>query len=366
MIDLRSDTLTLPTEGMLKAMQDAPLGDDGFGEDAATKLLEVFCAELLGKEAALFTPTGTMSNQLALRVHTRPGDEVIIDESYHFNVYESAPSTDLAGISLNTVRTEDGILTPTHVFDAIEGKCRDPRYTQARMVGVENTINYRSGRVFPVDRLRELRSFTQGLGLRMHLDGARLFNAVVTTGIEPAVYGGLVDSLSICFAKGLGAPFGSALAGTADMIDEARYYRKSYGGAMHQCGGLAAAALYSLRYNVDRLAEDHATARCLADLLNEHPMVEFEPDHIESNILIVDVQASGADAKTVAEWCKQTGLLVVPLSSRKIRFVTRMGVTNKDVTRAADIFCTVLDDIARRHQVHGRSDNRTAEPSLRY
>jgi threonine aldolase len=348
MIDLRSDTLTMPTPGMLRAMVEAQVGDDNFGEDPATNALEEYCAGLFGKEAAVFTPTGTMSNQLALRVHTRPGDEVIIDESYHFNIYESAPSADLAGVSLHTVRSADGILTPGLIDTAIDARCRDPRYSPPRLVAVENTINYRSGRVVSLRVLRTLRAHTARRGLRTHLDGARLFNAVVATRTTPEQHAELVDTLSVCFAKGLGAPFGSILAGPADLIAEARYYRKSYGGAMHQCGNLAAAARYALLHHVERLEEDHATARALADQLTGHPLIQFDPAEVQSNIVIVDISATGAPAERIADATREAGLLVVPISQRLIRFVTRMGISEPDVVTAADIFRSVLERLVTR------------------
>jgi threonine aldolase len=351
MIDLRSDTLTVPSAGMLRAMADAQVGDDNFGEDPTTNRLEEFCAELFGKEAAVFTPTGTMSNQLALRIHTRPGDEVIVDESYHLNVYESAPSADLAGVSVNTVKSVDGILTPDLVEAAIDGKCRDPRYTQPRLISVENTINYRSGRVVPLAAFQRLQSYAATRGLLSHLDGARLFNAIVATGTTAEEHGRTVDTLSVCFAKGLGAPFGSVLAGPRDLIDEARYYRKTYGGAMHQSGNLAGAALYALEHNVDRLSEDHATARLLALRLVEHPAADLDLTEVNSNIVIVDVRATRTPAGEIADRAREAGLLVVPVAKWKVRFVTRMGITENDVLRAAAIFKSLLDRAVRRPAV---------------
>jgi threonine aldolase len=346
MIDLRSDTLTRPTEAMLRAMFQASAGDDNFGEDRSTAMLENHCAELFGLEAAVFVPTGTMSNQIALRVHTRPGDEVVVDESYHLNVYESAPSADLAGVSLNTVASPDGILDPYLVDAAMEARCRDPRYSQARLVSIENTINYRAGRVFPLDRLADLRRGTERRHLRLHMDGARLFNAVVATGTKPAQYAEQIDTLSVCFAKGLGAPFGSVLAGPADLMAEARYYRKSYGGAMHQCGGLAEAARYALRHNIARLADDHSTAGELARRLADNPLIRLDPEVVETNIVVLDVSSTGQSATMIADLCRTAGLLVVPLTSRHLRMVTWMGIDRVQVIAAADILHRVIKDIS--------------------
>ncbi len=259
-----------------------------------------------------------MSNQIALRLHTRPGDEVILDESYHLNVYESAPSADLAGVSLNTVKTGDSILTPDHISAAIDVKSRDPRYSQPVLLTLENTINFRGGRVVSLPALRLAADFARSKNMRIHMDGARLFNAVVASCTAAREYGSIVDTLSVCFAKGLGAPFGSVLVGPRDLITEARAYRKSYGGAMHQCGHLAGAALYALRHNVARLAEDHAVARHLAELLAANPLLDVKPADVDSNIVIVDISGSGLTGEAAAEAAKRCGLLVMPIGQSKV------------------------------------------------
>ncbi|MET7878889.1 GntG family PLP-dependent aldolase [Micromonospora profundi] len=346
MLDLRSDTLTMPTQEMLRAMWASPVGDDGYGEDPTTNALEEYCADLFGKEEAVFMPSGTMSNQIALRLHTRPGDEIVVEESYHLNTYESAPSADLAGVVVNPVRATDGLLTPDLILAAVDGKCRDPRYAQVRMIGVENTINYRSGRVVPLASLHPIREFAQANGMAVHLDGARLFNAVVATGTTAKEYATTADTVSTCFAKGLGAPFGSVLVGPADLMREARYYRKSYGGALHQCGHLAGAALYALRHNVERLAEDHVTARALAEALLGEPLLGVAIDEVQSNIVIVDVSNSGLTAQRLTELAHDEGLLMVPISRYRVRFVTRMGISMSDVLTAAKIFCDLVDQHA--------------------
>jgi threonine aldolase len=351
-IDLRSDTTTVPTPAMLQAMLTSAVGDDAFGEDPTTNNLEEYAAGLLGKEAAIFIPSGTMSNQIALRLHTRAGDEVILDESYHFNVYESAPSADLAGVSLNTVSTVDGILTPAHVATAIDVKSRDQRYAQPVLLALENTINFRGGRVVPVAALRVVAEYARSVGMRVHLDGARLFNAVVASGTSASEYGTAVDTLSVCFAKGLGAPFGSVLAGPSDLITKARTYRKSYGGAMHQCGQLAGAALYALRHNVDRLAEDHAAARRIAEIIAADPTVAVKPAEVDSNMVIVDLKFSGLPAEAAASAARQRGVLVMPIGTSKIRLVTHMGVTMADASAAAFTLLQVLAEERLAGRLH--------------
>jgi threonine aldolase len=350
LIDLRSDTTTLPSQEMLRAMFASEIGDDAFGEDSTTNLLEEYIADLFGKQAAIFTPSGTMSNQIALRVHTRPGDEVILDESYHFNVYESAPSADLAGVSLNTVKTDDGILTPAHISLAIDSKSRDPRYCQPALLSLENTINFRGGRVVPLAAQRSAAEFAQSKGLRVHLDGARLFNAAVASGTTVMEYAATVDTLSVCFAKGLGAPFGSVLAGPTDLIVEARTYRKSYGGAMHQSGHLAGAALYALQHNVSRLAEDHANAKHLALILSENPSLGVSTTEVETNIVIVDLTDIGLSARTITNEARRHGLLIMQIGQSMVRFVTHLGITTREIARAASIFHDVINDTVTSRQ----------------
>ena len=352
MIDLRSDTTTVPTPAMLQEMLTSPVGDDAFGEDATTTALEEYAADLLGKEAAIFNPSGTMSNQIALRLHTRPGDEVILDQSYHFNVYESAPSADLAGVSLNPVSTADGILTPAHIATAIDVKSRDVRYAQPVLLTLENTINFRGGRVVPLGALQIVAEYARSLGLRIHLDGARLFNAVVASGTSAAEYGATTDTISVCFAKGLGAPFGSVLAGPRDLITKGRTYRKSYGGAMHQCGYLAGAALYALRHNIGRLAEDHVAARGIAEILAADPLLAVDPAEVDSNMVIVDLKPTGLTAEAAVSAARKRGVLLMPIGASKIRFVTHLGVSMTDASSAA---VTFLHMLAEERLVGGRA-----------
>lgn len=364
MIDLRSDTLTAPSPSMLRAMFDADVGDDAFGEDVTTNRLEEYCAALFGKEAAVFTPTGTMSNQIALRLHTRPGDDVILDESYHFNVYESAPSASLAHVSFAAVKSPDGILTPENIAEAIDSKCHGQRYFQATLITLENTINYRSGRVVPFQELQRVSEFAMQRRLRLHLDGARIFNAAVASGTKPAEYGSIVDTLSVCFAKGLGAPFGSILVGPEPLIAEARRYRKAYGGALHQCGHLAGAALYALQHNIPRLSEDHATARQLAHLLAGHRLLRIDPGEVQTNIVIADLRPCGLSADAVAVAARSNGLLVMPISDHHVRFVTHMGITMRDVDKAATILLRTLAESQRpRDRQGGRRRRATALPA---
>jgi threonine aldolase len=332
-IDLRSDTLTLPNEGMRRAMWEAEVGDDCYGEDVSVRRLEEHCARLFGKEEALFISTGTLSNQIAIRCLTQPGDEVILDASYHVYFFESAQTADLAKVTLNPCFTEDGVLTKADVARAIDSKPRGPMYSAPRLLCAENTVNARGGRVFPIETLRSLRRFADANGLAVHLDGARLMNACAATGLSPAAYAACADSLSLCFAKGLGAPFGSVLADESSFIRSAKKYRKWYGGALHQSGVLAAAALYGIRNNAGRLVEDHANARLLADLLADLPDVVVDPETVETNIVMMDVSRLGISSFAFAEEAKGEGVLLFPWTPTVVRAVTHLwGLTN--ATRA--------------------------------
>lgn len=348
-VDLRSDTVTLPSTAMRAAMARARLGDDGYGEDPETNELQELCADLFGHEAALFTPSGTMSNQLALRVLTRPGDELLVDADAHLATYEGAPTADLAGLSLHAVSTGDGVLTPSDLDAAVDARARDPRYSAPALVGLENTINYRAGRVVPVERLRQVSDHARALGMHVHLDGARIFNAIVASGAGPRAFGACATTVAVCFAKGLGAPFGSCLVGPRDVIVEAEYYRKSYGGALHQSGVLAAAALHGIRHHVDRLAEDHRRARHLAMRLSDAAGVR-EVWPVDSNIVIVETMADGPSAERVVAALAEHGVLALAISRRRVRFVTHLDVDDADVAVAADAMERVMADLAASHR----------------
>lgn len=338
---------------MIRAMVESPVGDDGFGEDPTTNRLEAYCAELFGKEAAMFSPSGTMSNQLALRALIRPGDDVILDRASHFSVYESAPSADLAGVALNTVEAPDGILTPALIDAAIDAKCRYRPYAQARLVLLENTMNYHAGRLVPVSAICDVSDFCRANRLKIHLDGARLFNAAVATGTPPRGYGELVDTVSTCFAKGLGAPCGSILAGAKDVIEEARYYRKSYGGAMHQSGYMAGAALYALHHNIERLADDHENAQALyTQLIREGvPKSYFSPVH--TNMIIIDLASLKRAAHEVTEDAAREGVLVKDISRYRLRLVTHLDVRANDIPRAASVIGAAIRKLMSVNRIYG-------------
>lgn len=331
-IDLRSDTVTQPTQPMLDAMTTAPLGDDVLGDDPTVLQLQEHVAKLLGKEAACFVPTGTMANQTAIRAHTQPGDEIITHEDSHIIHYETGAPAALSGVMIRVLRGERGQFDPQDVRDAM--RSGDTHFPSSRLLVVENTHNRGGGSVWALDRLQAVCRTGRELGLRVHLDGARLWNACAASGSSPEDYASLCDSVSVCFSKGLGCPVGSAVAGDRAFIDRVRRYRKMFGGAMRQSGMLAAAALYALEHHRDRLSEDHANARRLAEKLSGVSSVRVDADRIETNMVFFALE--GMPAPEVCERLADVGVLMLPESSRRVRAVTHMGVTGAMIDEAAE------------------------------
>ena len=333
MINLLSDTVTKPTPGMQKAMWAAEVGDDVFREDPAVNALEAKCAALFGHEAALFCPSGTMTNQIALKVHTRPLDEVICDEMSHIYQYEVGGYAFHSGIGVNLLKGENGILTGPMVEAAI--KPRQDWLPKSTLVVIENTCNKGGGGIYPMENIRAIRAVCKKHGMALHLDGARIFNALVETGDTPAAIGAEVDSISICLSKGLGAPVGSVLIGNQAFIAEARRVRKVMGGGMRQAGYLAAAGIYALDHHVERLRDDHAHARQLAAVLSELEWVEnIRP--VQTNIVIFDLKAP-LTAAEMLERLMQKGLKASAFGPRTIRFVTHLDVGREMVERAGEM-----------------------------
>lgn len=333
MIDLRSDTLTLPTPEMRRAMADAELGDDVYGEDPTIARLEDRVAELLGKQAALFVPSGTMGNQIGVRLHAGPGDELLCDLHAHVFQYEQAAFAQLFGISAQTIDAPGGLLTPELLEDRIRpNNIHAPR---TALVCLENTHNRRGGRVLPLEGIAETCFWAAEQGLARHLDGARLWNACVATGRRPSDWALHFDTVSVCFSKGLGAPVGSALAGTYDHIARARRLRKVLGGGMRQGGVLAAAALYAIDHHLERLAEDHFAAQTLADAVREAPGLKLVDDRCDTNIVMIEVDPVIGSAAEVAARLRQLGVLVLPLGRNRLRAVTYLGVAPEGAREAA-------------------------------
>ncbi|MEZ6108611.1 MAG: GntG family PLP-dependent aldolase [Pirellulaceae bacterium] len=335
-IDLRSDTLTLPSEAMKQAMVTSPLGDDMIDVDPTVEQLQADLARVLRKEAALFMPSGTMTNQIALRVHCQPGDEFICDDQAHIYHYEQGAFAQLSGLSVRPLAGNCGCLEPEAIVDAI----RPPglHTVTTRLLCLENTHNRGGGTVIPLDLCAELCETARSHGLATHLDGARLFNAVVASGVAAHEFAALFDTVSVCFSKGLGAPVGSALAGSREAIEKARRYRKLFGGAMRQAGVLAGAALYALHHNVERLAEDHRTAALLAECVRRSPHLTLEPERVETNIVIFRVaEAWGGDAARFVARLEEQGVRSFPFSRRHVRLVTHMHISTDDALKAGEI-----------------------------
>lgn len=347
MIDLRSDTLTLPTEEMRQVMRTAVVGDDCYGEDESVNRLENYCKQLFEVEDALFVPTGTMSNQLAIKSQVNEGNELITDIRYHVSFYESASTVLLSRVVLNAVKSSDGILTVEDIEQAIESKPRGKLYAQPQLVTIENTVANYQGKVFPLEQIQRLYVFTQANDLALHLDGARLFNAHVATGIPLSEYANSVDSLSVCFAKGLGAPFGSVLMGRKDVIERARKHRKQFGGGLHQSGVYAAAAMYALQHHLPRIEEDHRLTKMLAEKLSEIRELNLHIDEVETNMIFLDLSHLGFSAEELITECKKHHLLLFPLLPNIARIVVHRQNGQEDVLKAAEIIKNVVRKMKR-------------------
>ncbi|WP_435010446.1 low-specificity L-threonine aldolase [Tundrisphaera lichenicola] len=344
LIDMRSDTVTRPTPEMRQAMASAVVGDDVMNEDPTVIRLQEKTAELLGKEAAIFVPSGTMANQIAVGLHTHPGDELICDPSAHVYVWEGGGVARLWGVTTRTVEPAQSLLT----LHDLQGKVRidDPHYVRTRLVSLENTHNRAGGRIHPITSIAEISGWARAHNLAMHLDGARLMNAVVASGISASEWARYFDTVSICFSKGLGAPIGSALTGSADLIAEAHRLRKVLGGGMRQVGVIAAAALHALEHHVDRLAEDHENARILAKVIEESPGLALESPTVETNLIWIRVDPALGTAREVADRLRSEGVLVIALGPQMLRACTHLDLTRDDIARAADSFRRVSGAIA--------------------
>ncbi len=339
-IDLRSDTVTRPTPAMRKAMADAEVGDDVFGEDPTVNILQEKVATLLGKEASLFVPSGTMANQLSIKSHTQPGDEVILESSSHPYNFEGGAGAALSGIQFHCLKGARGVLDASQIEEAIRPS--DHHFPVTRLVCLENTHNRGGGSIFPVEKMAEIYRLAKSKGLLVHLDGARLWNASVATGIRPHEYAQWADSVSVCLSKGLGAPIGSLVAGPKPFIDRVHRFRKMFGGGMRQVGIIAAAGIYALDHNFERLKEDHQNAKCLAVGLKELKGVSVDPRQVETNIVIFDVACTGMTGVQVAEAMKKKGVLIHAIGKAQIRLVTHLDVAVQDIEKALKVFERLL------------------------
>lgn len=341
MIDLRSDTVTKPTDDMRKAMARAEVGDDVYGEDPTVNRLQDMAAAMLGKRCALFVPSGTMANQLAIRSHTQPGQEIIVESKSHVVRYEQGAAGALAGVQLHWVTGERGIMTAEQVEAAI--RPNDPHSITTALICIENTHNAGGGTIYPLSTIEKIRALAVKHGIPMHLDGARLFNAVAATTLPPTVYAQHFETVSLCLSKGLGAPVGSLLISNDQrLMDRARRFRRMYGGAMRQAGILAAAGIYALERHIARLKTDHDHAKKLARLLQQIPAIQIAPQHVETNIIIFDIVDEHRSPAELVAALKEQGVLINAVGGRSYRAVTHLHITDKQIDEAAAVFGKVL------------------------
>ncbi|WP_232534456.1 low specificity L-threonine aldolase [Mycoavidus sp. B2-EB] len=318
-------------------MAQAPVGDDAYGEDESVNRLQDACKHLFRVEDALFVTSGMMANRLAFMSQTVPGNEVITESSYHVNFFDSAPMAAIAGVVMNPCRTQDGILRSADIESALDSKQRYAYFAQPKLVSIENTINSWAGKLFPFETLKNVYSLTQQRGLRLHLDGARLFNAHIATGIALHDYARYTNTLSVCFSKSLGAPYGSMLMGSKETIDKARHYRLWLGGGAHQIGMQAAGAHYALQHNLKRLAEDHQLARYFAKRLLVVPGIKLNDEVVETNMVQFTLDRKVEDANAFLQGCAAQGVLLFPWLPGVIRAVIHSPITLQQLDQAVSV-----------------------------
>ncbi|MBB5869427.1 threonine aldolase [Allocatelliglobosispora scoriae] len=337
-VDLRSDTVTKPTAAMRAAMADAEVGDDVYGEDPTVNELQAEVAALFGHEAALFTPTGSMANQIAMQLLCPPGNEIIADTKAHVLLFEMGTAAAYGGISSRTWPFAHGALDVELIASMINPGGGWTIPTAA--IAVEQTHNVGGGTVVPLDTLRELREVATDRGVALHCDGARIWHAHVAAGVPLDIYGGVFDTLSVCLSKGLGAPVGSLVVGSAERIDKARFIRKRLGGGMRQAGILAAAGLHAVRHHIERLADDHVRARRLAEALAPSGVVD--PAAVQTNLVLLDLAKASIDAPTLAKAAAAQGVHVTALAPQVCRLVTHLDLDDAGVERAVEVLVPLL------------------------
>ena len=343
MIDLRSDTVTKPSDRMRAAMAAAEVGDDVFGEDPTVNRLQERAAEIFQKEAALFVPTGSMGNEIAVKLHTKPGQEIVIEERGHVLNYELGAAAVISGVTIRPVKSGDGSghLTWSEIEPALH--INQPYYVApTALICLENTHNFAGGSVMSVDHCAEICAKAHQIGLPVHMDGSRIFNAAAASGTSVADLTRDCDSVMFTLSKGLGAPVGSMLLGTRDFIVEARTWRKRLGGGMRQIGILAAAGLIAVEDGPKRLHEDHENARALADGVAEIPGIAIDPTTVQTNIVIFDVSETGRAAGEICARLKEAGVLAIGISEKQVRMVTHCDVSRADVTQTTSILCDLF------------------------
>ncbi|MFP5353175.1 MAG: threonine aldolase family protein [Actinomycetota bacterium] len=339
-IDLRSDTVTRPTPEMRRAMAEAEVGDDVFGDDPTVNALQERAAEIFGKEAGLFVPTGSMGNQVCLGALAKPGDEVVCDAGAHFLHYEGGSVAAHLGLMMRPLPGDRGVISADQVAQVLRpGNMHNPR---SAVVAMENTHNAAGGRIFPIDEARAVSKVAHDAGATVHLDGARIFNAQAATGVPVAEWAACADTVTFCFSKGLGAPIGSMACSTQAVIDEARVLRKRLGGGMRQVGVIAAAARVALESAVDRLAEDHANARRLAEGLRELHEDAVDLDGVETNMVYLNLEPFSIQAAELSGQLRHEGVITLGMPGSKMRLVTHRDVSEVDIDTALAAFRRIL------------------------
>jgi threonine aldolase len=341
-IDLRSDTVTKPSKAMRQAIAEAEVGDDVFEDDPTVKKLEEMTAELLGKEKALFVASGTMANEVAIKSWTKPGDEVILEEDSHIYNYEVGAPSVLCGVQLHTLKGKRGILTCEQILDHL--RPQDIHIPPTTLICLENTHNRAGGTIYPLEEIKKIREATKPFGIKMHLDGARLWNATIATGIPLEKYASYFDSVSVCLSKGLGAPIGSVISGDSDFIRIARRNRKMFGGGMRQVGIIAAAGIYAIENNFNRLIEDHRNAKVLAEGLSKISKISVDLESVQTNIVVIDIKESGMEVAHALDKLKEKNVLAVPFGKNQIRCVTHLDVNQDDIYQAIEVFKQVFEN----------------------
>lgn len=342
LIDLSSDTVTQPSPEMRAFMAAAPVGDLQKGEDPTVNELEAMVAELLGKEAAVYLPSGTMCNQIAFKVHAKPGDEIIMHEESHPAHLEGGAVGSLCQLTIFPLKGECGIYTPEVLEAAV--RPNDPLYPRSSIAFIENTHNLCGGTIWPLEKIKSVCEKAREYGLARHMDGSRLLNACVATGISPKDYSACVDTCLIALSKGLGAPVGSVLAGSKAFIYEAIRWRRAFGGAMRQAGIIAAGGIYGLKHNVERLAEDNANAKTLAEAFSEIPNIEIDPSAVQTNIVVFDIAKTGMTPAEFQQKMIARGVRMSSYRGTRVRAVTHMDVSSVDIAHAIDAVRLVIKE----------------------
>ncbi|MDP8239476.1 MAG: GntG family PLP-dependent aldolase [Candidatus Hatepunaea meridiana] len=335
-VDLRSDTITRPSPEMRRAIYEAEVGDDVFGDDPTVIRLQERVAEILGKEAALFVPSGTMANQIAMLCHTSPGDEVYLEAGSHVFNFESGAVAMIAGVILHIIEGRNGAYTAEQVAERL--RPGDHHFAPSRLIWVENSANRAGGTIFPQSEIIKLKALSEKHGLSIHLDGARIWNVAAATEMSEAELAAPFDSVNVCLSKGLGAPIGSLIAGSKELINEAHRFRKRLGGGMRQVGIIAAAGLYAIEHNRTRLIEDHIRAKKLAEAINNQEAFTVDLDNADTNIIVFDTTPSGLSGPDVNNRLKKHGVLGTSFSGTRVRLVTHLDINDSDIEYVIEVF----------------------------